>query len=326
MVILIGSLMTPTIPRTTSPRLHVYLVADEVAFHFSADHYQLLQQQLPGWEIIQLTSEAELLQALPEVELLDTWRFDANWYSKAPALKHIFTPAAGHDWIQQDPDGKVIISQGTFHGSMIAETMLGLMLHFNRRISAMLALQQQHQWDRNQQQSSPLLSRQTVVIIGYGNIGKFCARYLTQLGTRVYAHQRAYSSGIDPDSGAEYITAESLNDRLAEADHVVLLLPGGEQTQGFMNRERLESIKTGAYLYNFGRGTTLPTSNLLWALSHTGIQGAGIDVTEVEPLPIDSPLWDHPDVVLLPHSACIFEEYMSLHIRELRTLLGKLPA
>ncbi len=318
--------MTTTIHKTTPPRLHVYLVADEVAFHFSADHHQLLQQLLPGWEIIKLTSEAELLQALPEIEVLDTWRFDANWYAKAPALKQIFTPAAGHDWIQQDPDGKVIISQGTFHGSMIAETMLGLMLHFNRRISAMLALQQQHQWNRNQQQSSPLLSSQTVVIIGYGSIGKFCARYLTQLGTRVYAHRRSCSSGIDPDSGAEYIPAESLNDRLAEADHVVLLLPGGEQTQGFMNRERLKSIKTGAYLYNFGRGTTLPTASLLWALTHTGIQGAGLDVTEVEPLPADSPLWDHPDVVVLPHSACIFKEYMSLHIQELRTLLGKVQA
>ena len=87
--------MTTTIHKTTPPRLHVYLVADEVAFHFSANHHQLLQQLLPGWEIIKLTSEAELLQALPEIEVLDTWRFDASWYAKAPALKQIFTPAAG---------------------------------------------------------------------------------------------------------------------------------------------------------------------------------------------------------------------------------------
>jgi D-2-hydroxyacid dehydrogenase (NADP+) len=303
-------------PKTPN-KLHIFLVAEEVAFHFSSGHHLRLAQQLPNWEIIVLTSEAELMQALPKIEWLDTWRFEADWYASAPALKQIFTPAAGNDWVKPDPSGRVEISHGAFHGTMIAEAMLGLMLHFNRQISAMLTLQQHHQWDRNRQQDSPLLSKQTVLIIGYGSIGKTCARYLTQLGTRVYAHRRSQSEGQDPDTGAQYIPTTALNAHLALADHVVLLLPGGAETQGFMNRSRLKAIKTGAYLYNFGRGTTLLTEDLLWALAHTCIKGAGIDVTEVEPLPAESPLWDYPNVVVLPHSACIFRDYMDLHIKAL---------
>lgn len=302
-------------------QLHTYLVADEAAFDFTPASYARLQASNPNLELVVHTSLANLLEALPEIELLDTWRFDVDWYALAPRLQHLFTPAAGHDWVHADPENVVKVWRGRFHGPMIAETLLSLILHFNREMPAMQALQQQHQWDRNRQQHSHLLSRQTALILGYGAIGKTCASYLGRLGVEVFAYQRRFSTGVDTDSGARYIGPQELPAHLASADHVILLLPGGSATHGFMNRQLLGQLKAGACLYNFGRGTTLLETDLLWALDHTEVKGAGIDVTEREPLPADSPLWDHPKLVLLPHSSCIYADYQALHLDELEPIL-----
>jgi D-2-hydroxyacid dehydrogenase (NADP+) len=305
--------------------LHVYLVADEVAFNFNSSQQRLLQTSSPDWTVILLHNKAELLRALPDIEWLDTWVFNEDWYAIATRLKRIFTPAAGRDWIMQDPRGQVSVTHGTFHGPMIAETMLSLMLFFNRQMPNMLALQRRHQWDRNQQQNSTLLGSQTALILGYGNIGKTCGRYLTQLGMRVFAYRRSVTAGIDPESGAIYIDGDDLEAHLARADHIILLLPGGAQTHRFMHRDYLMLMKPGAVVYNFGRGTTLLTDDLLWALDNTELGGAGIDVTEEEPLPAEAALWDHPNVVVLPHSACIYADYMALHCAELSRCLAALP-
>ena len=305
--------------------LHVYLAADEVAFNFNSSQQHLLQTLSPGWTVILLHNEAELLRALPDIEWLDTWVFNEDWYAKATRLKLIFTPAAGRDWIMRDPRGQVSVTHGTFHGPMIAETMLSLMLFFNRQMPTMLALQRRHQWDRNQQQNTTLLGSQTALILGYGNIGKTCGRYLTQLGMRVFAYRRSVTAGIDPESGAIYVDDDNLEAHLARADHIILLLPGGDLTHGFMHRDYLTLMKPGAVVYNFGRGTTLLTDDLLWALDNTGLGGAGIDVTEEEPLPAEAALWDHPNVVVLPHSACIYADYLALHCAELSRILAALP-
>jgi len=83
-------------------------------------------------------------------------------------------------------------------------------------------------------------------------------------------------------------------------------------------------MKPSAFLYNFGRGTTIGETDLLMALDSGLIAGAGLDVTEIEPLPEESQLWQHDKVVLMPHSACVFQEYQALHIQELEFYLKNL--
>ena len=73
-------------------------------------------------------------------------------------------------------------------------------------------------------------------------------------------------------------------------------------------------MKPGSYIYNFGRGNSLTTADLLAALPHLG--GAFLDVTDEEPLPTDSPLWKQDNVFLTPHSSCIYSEYMPMFIDE----------
>jgi phosphoglycerate dehydrogenase-like enzyme len=81
-----------------------------------------------------------------------------------------------------------------------------------------------------------------------------------------------------------------------------------------MNPERLALMKAGSYIYNFGRGNSLNTNDLLTSLDHLG--GAFLDVTDEEPLPRNSPLWDSSNVMITPHSSCIYHEYKSLFINE----------
>ena len=146
---------------------------------------------------------------------------------------------------------------------------------------------------------------------------------MTGVGMSVSGYQRRHQSGFDPETGVEYINDENLETSLGLADHIIVLLPGGEQTRYFMSRDLLAKIKPGAFFYNFGRGSTIRDSDLLWALDTGIIAGAGIDVTEVEPLPTSSPLWRHRQVILLPHSSCVFEEYQQLHVQELVDLVKR---
>lgn len=303
--------------------LHVWLKNEEVpAMSFERADFAPLEARYPHLEIAFHETHPSLKAALGEAELIDTWGISPRWYERAPKLQAVFTPAAGRDWVAEDPAGRVPLHMGTFHGPLIAESMLGFMLHFNRRIPAMLESERKRAWDRTIQFPGGLLRNQHALIIGYGAIGRHCAKLLTAIGMTVAGCQRTRGSGTDPESGARYCRPSDLDAELARADHVVLLLPGGDETRGFLSRERLGQAKPGAYVYNFGRGTTSLEADLLWAIEEGRIAGAGLDVTEVEPLPKESRLWEHPKVFVQPHSSCVYDEYRPLHVEELVERLG----
>ena len=181
----------------------------------------------------------------------------------------------------------------------------------------MLANEAERGWNRNLQYPGSLLRNQRALLLGYGAIGRHCARVLRSLGMEVVGCQRPPPGGADPETGARLCRPEDLEHELAQADHVVLLLPGGEDTRGFLSRQRLGWFKPGSFLYNFGRGTTVDEADLLWALDRGLLAGAGLDVTETEPLPPESGLWTHRGVFVHPHSSCVYDEYRPMHVQEL---------
>jgi phosphoglycerate dehydrogenase-like enzyme len=304
--------------------LHILLKSGVPAFHFEAGDFDPLREAHPALELVFHTSRRALRESLPAAEHVDSWSFDAEWYAEAPKLRAVFTPAAGKDWVAEDPAGRVPTHYGTFHGVMIAESLLGLMLYFNRLIPAMLEMQSQREWKTGFQSAGRLLRSQRAVIVGYGNIGRECARLLRSLGVEVVGCRRSGPHGADRETGARVVRPSELPDALATADHVVLILPGGDETRGLMNRELLGSLKRGAFLYNFGRGNSIGEDDLLWALDEGRLAGAGLDVTEPEPLPEDSPLWSRPEVFVMPHSSCVYREYRALHVAELSGWLAEI--
>lgn len=300
-----------------NPVLHFCLASNVRAFHFEAADLDGLHERHPRLEIVQHASPRDLADVLPEVELLTTWFFDAAWYAAAPVLRAVFTPAAGHDWAAADPSGRVPTHYGSFHGAMMAESLLGVMLHFNRRVPALLANERGREWDRNVQVPSAMLRNQRALLIGYGHVGRECAKLLSAIGMQVVGCQRRPVAEVDEASGARLCRPDALSAELALADHVILLLPGGEETRGFFDRERFRAMKPGAHLYNFGRGAAVAEADILWALEQGLLAGVGLDVTEPEPLPAESALWERPEVFVMPHSSCVYDEYQALHVEQL---------
>ena len=292
--------------------LHTCLWNEVDAFSFCEDDLQVIKTHFPDLGIKVHNDVESFLSQAPLADFVLTWDFEEAWYETCTRLKIIFTPAAGNDWVHADPGNKVKLVHGAFHGPMLAESLLGAMLFMNHKMPLMIRNHQSKKWDRNIQGGSRLLGNQTVLLIGLGKIGFSCARLIQHTGAEVIGIRR--NPGRNPDTGVDVRSVDELDSLLAWADHVALLLPGSPDTDRFMNPDRLALMKAGSYIYNFGRGNSLTTNDLLTSLDHLG--GAFLDVTDEEPLPGDSPLWDSSNVMITPHSSCIYHEYKSLFINE----------
>ena len=291
--------------------LHTYLWNDVRAFNFNDADFDILRRAIPGLTLVVHASESSFLEHAEKVEAVLTWTFKAAWYDQFASLKWIMTPAAGKELVEPHPSGKVKIVHGTFHGKFLSESLLSALLFMNHRMPEMLDNFKQYAWNRDIQGQSRLLSDQTVMIIGFGHIGQHCAKVLRHLGTRVIGISR---SAKPVSFGAEVYGLELLADYLPEADHVVLLLPGGKETDRFMDETRLAICKKGAYLYNFGRGNALHSKDLVKCWEHLG--GAFLDVTDEEPLPATSELWALKNMMITPHSSCIYKSYKEAFLKE----------
>jgi len=146
---------------------------------------------------------------------------------------------------------------------------------------------------------SRLLNGQTVLLLGYGAIGRRLAELLAPFRMKLYAVRRKTYS----EPGMHIIAEERLSSVIAEADHVVNVLPDNPTTLNYVNARRLSWCKRGARFYNVGRGTTVDQNALIKALESGQLGGAYLDVMEPEPLPPSHPLWDAPNCFITPHTA-----------------------
>ena len=290
--------------------LHTCLWNEVDAFDFEDKDLDALRVQFPNLQIRAHRSVKDFLATAHLADFLLTWDFDRGWYQACSRLKTILTPAAGCDWVQSDPGERVTLVRGTFHGPILAESLLGALLFMNHKMLDMLHNRQARTWDRNLQKNTRTLANQNVLIIGYGNIGSACAELIQSTGAAVIGVRQQVVNA--DNSRVSVHSIHDLENILPWADHVILLLPGSHDTDRFMHPDRLMRMKPGSYLYNFGRGNAVASVDLLESLDHLG--GAFLDVTDEEPLPADSPLWQHDRVMITPHSSCIYREYKSLFI------------
>ena len=155
------------------------------------------------------------------------------------------------------------------------------------------------------------LRGETVLILGYGAIGKRLVELLQPFHMKVIAYRRKPRG----DEGVPVVTESQLAYTLAhEADHVVNILPESAETRGFFDATRFSLIKHGAIFYNIGRGATVVQDALLAALRSGRLRAAWLDVTDPEPLPDNHPLWAEPNCFVTPHVA-------GGHADEARTLV-----
>jgi glyoxylate/hydroxypyruvate reductase A len=140
----------------------------------------------------------------------------------------------------------------------------------------------------------------TVGILGLGALGAAAAIRLRDAGFNVVGWSRSPKQLPDIET---YAGPEGVNAVLAKADILVCLLPLTDKTSGMMDAAFFSRLKSGASLINFARGKIIVTADLLDALDRGQVKHAVLDVFEVEPLPADDPIWQHPSITVLPHVA-----------------------
>jgi phosphoglycerate dehydrogenase-like enzyme len=199
-------------------------------------------------------------------------------------------------------DARVLVTTARgVHARPLAEfAFMALLAHF-RGLSHLQAEQQAHRWTRG---CASEIAGRTLVILGAGDLARGCAKLARALDMRVVAiardpaRTRAHAALFD-----EVLPAAALHAALRRADALVVTVPGIPQTVGMIDAAALACLPRGAALVNIGRGTVVDETALIAALRAGQVGYAALDVTAVEPLPPDSPLWDMPNVLISPHSA-----------------------
>jgi phosphoglycerate dehydrogenase-like enzyme len=225
---------------------------------------------------------------------------------KSPRLKWLAVSTAGYTRYDRDDFRAAMRQRGTpvtnaseVFADPCAQQMLAAMLALARNLPAQLRNQDgPRQWRYMEDRyTNAVLTGQTVLLLGFGTIGRRLAELLAPFGGRVLAFRRTPQG----DERVEVVNEAGLAAALAAADHVVDLLPDSTATRNFMNAVRFSQMKPGARFYNVGRGTTVDQDALLAALKSGRVGGAYLDVVEPEPLPPAHPLWSAPNCYITCH-------------------------
>ena len=217
-----------------------------------------------------------------------------------PRLRWMQVPSAGVDHLLRgafDPDRTILTNSSGAFGVVIGEYLTAGLLMLFRKMPAYLNNQRAHLWQSEGTAKSVYGS--LVTVVGLGDIGGGFAERMHMMGARVRGVKRSASDR--PDFIESIYTVEHLAEAVEGADAVALCLPATRETRGLLSEEIIRRMKPGAVLLNAGRGSTVDEAALIRALQDGHLGGAVLDVTEVEPLPADSALWDMGNVVLTPH-------------------------
>lgn len=270
----------------------------------------------------------------------------------APRLRWVQLHSAGVDHILDSPltqaEDVEITSASGIHAVPMAEYSLGMMLAFEYKIPILLRRQARAQWSGERGIFRPFgLRGQTLGIVGYGSIGRELARMAGALGMKVLATKHDVMRPSDEGGYAEPSTgdpegtiperlypSEALTSMARECDFLVVTAPLTAKTRHMVNEAVFDAMKTTAVLVNVGRGAIIDEAALISALAAGKIAGAALDVTEEEPLPATSPLWNLDNVIISPHisgnstrydekAATLFAENLKRYV-EKRPLLNAL--
>jgi glyoxylate/hydroxypyruvate reductase len=243
-----------------------------------------------------------------EVHYVAAWKHTHGSLAGLPNLEAIFALGAGVDHVLADPklpDVPLIrvIDDGLTH-QMSEYVVMHTLMHL-RQHTRYDAQQRQKIWQDHRDQ--PLAREVRVGILGCGHLGQDAARKLQMMGFDVAGWNRSAKTveGVPLFTGMEGLDAF-----LARTDILVVLLPLTAETKGILNLSLFTKLAQngrlgGPVVINSGRGGLQVEADILKALETGILKGVTLDVFENEPLPLDSPLWDHTRVTLTPHNAAV---------------------
>jgi phosphoglycerate dehydrogenase-like enzyme len=278
---------------------------------FAHPAYQMAEQfaaRNSGIAHIQVRTDQDLVAEIPGIDVLvisQMWKNEL--IGSAKRLRFIQSISAGGDQFDEQQlrtHGIRLASAAGITAQAVAEHAMALMLALRRHLHTARDNQLRKHWcgmishipSREDQ-----LGGKTLLIIGLGRIGTRLARLAKAFDMRVIGTKRDPSRGVD--NVDTVVGNDRLLDLLPSADIVVVTCPLTPETRNLINAAAIAAMKPSVHLVNVARGAIVNEAALIQALQEERVGAAGLDVMREEPLPVSSPLWTMPNVLITPHKA-----------------------
>ncbi len=278
----------------------------KIVVRADAERIAWLQPAAPGVELVSAVTPEQAIAAVPDAQALMGF-CSAEILAAGAGLRWLQLPYAGAERCISLPALKerdiLVTNAQRVYGPEIAEHVLAMILAFTRGLNRYIPAQQAGVWERDLVPEDRLweLDGKTLLVVGLGGIGTEVARLGHGMGMTVLATR---NSRRDGPSFVSYVgLAGELPALTPRADIIVNAAPLTAATTGLFDRAFFAAMKPTAYFINVGRGRSVVTDDLVAALEDGLLAGAGLDVTDPEPLPADHPLWRMPGVIITPHVA-----------------------
>jgi phosphoglycerate dehydrogenase-like enzyme len=266
-----------------------------------------LQPVAPGVQLIAVDTVEDAIEQVRDADAVIGW-CDARILAAGPRIRWIQVLFAGVENCVAVPAMRerdlLLTNMQRAQSPVIAEHAIAMMLALARGLDLAIAQQPAREWRADAISGSGrlrVLNGKTLLVAGLGGIGTEVAQRAHALGMRVIATRASDRTG--PDFVSYVGLPDELAKLVAEADVVVDALPLTPATRGAFDAQVFGAMKRSALFVNVGRGGTVITPALVQALQSGVLGGAGLDVTDPEPLPADHPLWRAPNVIITPHVA-----------------------
>jgi phosphoglycerate dehydrogenase-like enzyme len=289
--------------------------------------------QLAGVQITTFTehlaTDDAVADALADFEIVVAMRertpFTRDRLNRLPKLRLLVTTGMGNASIdlQSCSANDVVVAGTGFTPVATVELTWGLILAAMRHICDEHTAVRERRW---QHTIGPHLDGLTLGVIGLGNVGSRVAKIGQAFGMTVVA----WSQNLDPTHAAGLgVEATTKDELLKSSDVVTIHLRLSERTVGIIGSAELQSMKSTAFLVNTSRGPIVDEEALLAALGAGQIAGAGVDVYDSEPLPVDHPLRSAPRVVTTPHLGYVstqsFEQFYGDAVEDIAAFMRGAP-
>ncbi len=236
--------------------------------------------------------QTELFAAVNEVAWVHTYSAGVDSCMRSAEFNRL---------LERD-NGLIVTNSSGTAATSIAEHSIAMMTSLSRGLHRYRDHQNNSNWGRATSRVPNLMQTitdKTMLVLGLGSIGQEVAKRADALGMRVIATRNSSRNGPDY---VDYVgLANETLELASKADVVVNALPLTDSTRGFISNEFFAAMPENSYYISVGRGATTNTTALMKALESKKLAGAGLDVTDPEPLPNDHPLWKLDNVIITPH-------------------------
>ena len=253
-------------------------------------------EQVPELDVVFAETQEAFIRNLSKATYAMTFTFSEAWLPLTYRMKWMATPAAGRELLGARIPDRIRLTHGTFHGELMAETAVGMLLAVRRGLLPGLGLCDADDAWPIHTPGRRAIAGSRAVVLGYGHIGKAIGAKLSALGVHV--------------DGVTHANLADLDTLLARADALFLALPANPDTDNIIDARRLALLPHHAVLCNLGRGNAVNEAALCAALEAGALHAAFLDVFKEEPYPEDGPLHRAPRCFLLPHASAFAPDYL----------------